>query len=60
MHLCNAEFCLNHTVVEEEGHRNMKHKRNFRTNDVTEGPALESEHMRAEQGLQHGNSHGKE
>lgn len=50
----NAEFWLNHTAVEEEGHRNTKRKRNLKTNKVTEGPALESEHVRAEQGLQHG------
>lgn len=56
----NAEFWFNHTVVEEEGHRNTKGKKNLKTNKVTEGLALESEHMRAEQGLQHGNSHRKE
>lgn len=56
----NAEFWFNHTVVEEVGHRNTKGKKNLTTNKVTEGLALESEHMRAEQGLQHGNSHGKE
>lgn len=55
----HAEFWLNHTVVEED-HRNMNFKRNLKTNKVTEGLALESEHMTAQQGLQNGNSHRKE
>lgn len=47
----NAEFWLNHTVVEEEDHRSMKGKRNLKTNKVTDGPAPDREHMRAEQEL---------
>lgn len=48
----DAEFWHNHTVV--GGSQNTKRKKNFK--QTTEGPALESEYMRAEQGLQHENS----
>lgn len=53
----DAEFWHKHTVVEQEGHRTQRVRRTL--NKATEGPALERECMRAEQGVQRGNSPGK-
>lgn len=54
----DAEFWHNLTVVVEEGHRTQRVRRIL--NKATEGPALESKYVRAEQGLQHENSLWKE